>query len=184
MKVRVVVSVAWSTSLVLTLGCERSPAPDPGSPGSARAAQSSACAPERALGALDTRTPVPLLPQMASHQRESMRDHLLAVQQVIAGVTVADFEGAERAAARLGSSEQMTRMCRHLGAGADGFTERALDFHRTADAIVEAARNRDAVGVLSSLDATLQRCTACHARFRQLVVDERAFAELTGKHEK
>ncbi|MCI0536609.1 MAG: hypothetical protein L0Z50_15425 [Verrucomicrobiales bacterium] len=40
---------------------------------------------------LDKRIPVPLLGRMAAHQRENMRDHLAAVQEIIAAVSAGDF---------------------------------------------------------------------------------------------
>ena len=51
---------------------------------------------------------------------------------------------APRAASRIGYSEEMGRMCSHMGMGAPGFTETALQFHRTADTIGTAAKQRDA----------------------------------------
>jgi hypothetical protein len=60
------------------------------------------------------------------------------------------------------------------------FTEQALKFHHTADTIAVAARRRDREGVLEALGTTLQRCTACHAAFRQRVVDQATWTALTG----
>jgi hypothetical protein len=128
---------------------------------------------------LDTRTPVPLLPMMANHQKQNMRDHLLAVQEIVAGAAVGDFAAVERASARIGYSEQMGRMCTHMGAGAPGFTERALEFHHTADGIAAAAREQDQPKVLQALGATLARCTGCHAEYKQRVVDEATWKRLS-----
>jgi cytochrome c556 len=129
---------------------------------------------------MDTRVDVPLLPMMAQHQKQNMRDHLAAVQQIVAAIAANDFDGIARAAATIGYSEQMGRMCNHMGAGAPGFTEQALRFHHTADRISEAARARDTAGVLSALDATLATCTGCHAVFKQRVVDEATWTSLVG----
>ncbi len=131
------------------------------------------------LDQMDTRSPVPLLPRMAAHQKESMRDHLLAVQEIAAALAVDDFPGVEKAVSRIGSSEEMGRMCSHMGRGAPGFTEQALGFHLAADRIAEAARKRDRARVLTELTATLQTCTACHAVWKQQVVDEAAWKKLT-----
>lgn len=121
---------------------------------------------------MDRRKPVPLTPMMASHQLENMRDHLLATQEIVAASARDDFSGVERAAQRIAYSEHMGRMCEHMGAGAPGFTELALEFHRAADGIVEAARRKDRAGVLSALGATLAVCTSCHGAYRQRVVGE------------
>lgn len=128
--------------------------------------------PWSALSAMDSRRPVPLLPMMANHQKENMRDHLLAVQEIVAALATEDFAAVERAAGRIGYSEHMGQMCTHMGAGAPGFTDQALGFHRTADRIGAAARDRDRGRVLTELGATLQTCTSCHAAWRQEVVDE------------
>lgn len=159
---------------LLSIGaCTRAPTPAPTT--DAPAAPSAA----ETLDGMDRRTPVPLLPMMALHQKENMRDHLLAVQEIVAALATDDFPGVERAAARIGFSEEMGQMCTHMGAGAPGFTEQALNFHRTADRIGEAARNRDRVRVLSELGATLQTCTSCHETWKQQVVDEPTWQRLT-----
>jgi hypothetical protein len=129
--------------------------------------------------ALDSRTPVPLLPMMAEHQKENMRDHLIAVQEIVGALAAEDFVGVERSARRMGFSEQMGKMCSHMGRGAAGFTEQALGFHHAADRIGAAALQGDRVGVLRELGTTLQACTGCHARFKQQVVDEASWQRLT-----
>ena len=144
-------------------GCQR-PAATATAPGPPSAAA--------LLDSMDTRVPVPLLPMMANHQKQSMRDHLHAVQEIVGAVGAGNFDAISRAAATIGYSEQMGQMCNHMGAGAPGFTEQALGFHHTADRISEAARKRDMPGVLSALADTLATCTGCHATFKQHIVDE------------
>ena len=143
--------------LTLLVACAReaprAPAPDP-------------------LAQLDTRSAVPLLPMMANHQKQNMRDHLVAVQEIVAAAAVDDYDAVVRAVGRIGFSEQMGQMCTHMGTGAPGFAEQAVEFHHTADRIAAAARERDRAGVLRHLDATLQACTTCHAQWKQQVVDE------------
>ena len=146
------------------------PAPTP--------AQTSAAA---MLDVMDTRVPVPLLPMMANHQKQNMRDQLQAVQAIVGAVGAADFDAIARAAATIGYSEQMGRMCSHMGAGAPGFTEQALRFHHTADKISAAARDRDMPGVLGALGDTLATCTGCHATFKQKLVDATTWASLAGQ---
>jgi len=134
---------------------------------------------QEALDRMDDREPVPLLPMMALHQKENMRDHLVAVQEIVAALATDDFAGVEKAAGRIGFSDRMAQMCTHMGAGAPGFTDHALGFHRTADRIVEAARERDRARVLTELGATLATCTSCHAKWKQKVVDEGEWRQLT-----
>ena len=137
------------------------------------------CEAHASLDEMDTRVPVPLLPMMANHQKQNMRDHLLAVQEIILASGRDDFAGIEKAATRIGYSAEMGQMCTHMGAGAKGFTEQALAFHHTADSIAVAARQHDRTAVMSALGTTLQACTACHETFRQRVVDQATWTSLT-----
>lgn len=135
------------------------------------------------LQALDPRTPVPLLPQMAWHQKQNMQDHLLVVQEVLAAVVRDDFEGAAKAAARMGLSDSMQQQCEHMGQGAPGFTERAIAFHKQADLVVSAARAGDRAGVLRELSSTITHCTSCHASFKQEVVSPAEWSARVGSDE-
>jgi hypothetical protein len=128
---------------------------------------------------MDPRTPVPLLPMMANHQKQNMRDHLLVVQEIVAAVGAKDFDAVLTSVNRIGYTEQMGQMCEHMGAGAPGFTELALKFHRTADTIGEAAKKHDASAVLTALSETLAVCTSCHQTFKQQVVDDAGWSALT-----
>lgn len=128
---------------------------------------------------MDDRTALPLLPMMANHQKQNMRDHLVAVQEIVAAVGAKDFDSVRGSASRIGFSERMGTMCEHMGAGATGFTELALEFHHTADKIGDAAKAHDSAGVLRALSDTLAVCTTCHQTYRQQVVDDSAWRELT-----
>ncbi|MDF3067799.1 MAG: hypothetical protein K0R38_3400 [Polyangiaceae bacterium] len=172
--------------LLLLLGCRSKPeaVPEASAPvrqaAVAETAAASTSDAQAALDRMDARTPVPLLPMMAHHQKQSMRDHLVAVQQIIAAVASKDFAAVEKAASRIGFSESMGRTCSHMGAGAPGFTETALQFHHGADKIGEAARKRDTEAILTSLGQTLSQCTGCHAQYKQHVVDESEWSAAAG----
>lgn len=129
---------------------------------------------------LDTRTPVPLTEMMATHQKEEMRDHLRAVQEITTALVKDDFDAIAASAARIGWSDKQAMMCKHMGAGAPGFTEVGEHFHHTADGIVEAAKHRDHDGVATALGATLQTCVGCHDTYRQDIVSADAFAKFGG----
>jgi hypothetical protein len=118
---------------------------------------------------------------MAWHQKQNMQQHLEAIQGIVDGLAQEDWEAIGLASAPIESSPQMQQMCEHMGAGAEGFTELALDFHHRADAIGEAARARDAQAVLRATSNTLQACTGCHAKFRQEVVDPETWMARTGQ---
>jgi cytochrome c556 len=126
----------------------------------------------------DARQPLPLTAMMAAHQKQNMREHLAAVQAIVAAIARDDLEGVAKAAAALGYSQAMGQMCEHMGAAAPGFTPMALDFHHTADTIGDAARRGDRAAVLTALGGTLQTCVACHAAYRQEIVDEETWQRL------
>lgn len=129
--------------------------------------------------AADTRQPLPLPAMMADHQKQNMREHLAAVQAIIAAIGRDDMDAVAKAAARIGYSEAMGQMCGHMGAATPGFTAMALNFHHTADIIGDTARRGDRAGVISALDRTLQTCVSCHATYRQEIVDEETWKKLT-----
>lgn len=107
---------------------------------------------------------------LAWHQKQNMMQHLVAIQRITDGLAREDWAEVASASALIESSPQMQKMCEHMDAGVEGFTEIALDFHRRADAIGESARAHDRVGALRATSNTLQSCTSCHAAFRQEVV--------------
>jgi hypothetical protein len=130
-------------------------------------------------GDLDARTSLPLTAMMAAHQKANMRDHLAAVQDIVAALAADDMPVLAKAARRMGYSEGMAQMCRHMGAGAPRFTDLALSFHRTADAIAAAADRGDRQAATAALAATLNTCVGCHAAYKQEVVDEATWQRLT-----
>jgi Cytochrome C' len=128
---------------------------------------------------LDTRTPLPLTAMMAAHQKQNMRDHLAAIQEIVGALAADDLSAVAKAARRIGYSDAMAQMCQHMGAAAPGFTDMALAFHRTADTIADAAQRGDRQATTAALAATLRTCVGCHASYRQQVVDETTWQRLT-----
>jgi hypothetical protein len=140
----------------------------------------SRCAPLEELAAMDPRQPVPLQPMMAWHQKQNMMEHLSAIQRIIGAAASEDWEGVAAASALIESSPRMQRMCQHMGAGAEGFTELALDFHERADEIGIAAQAEDKTAILEATSNTLKACTSCHSSYRQEVVNAATWQERTG----
>jgi hypothetical protein len=169
---------AWWRFLPLALVACTSGSPAAGASLGSAALPSPASAPPTTgaavaeLDDMDPRRPLPLRPMMALHQKDNMRDHLAAVQEIVAALASGDFTGVERGAARIGPSSQMSQTCDHMGAAAPGFVTQALAFHEVAGQIIDAAKAQDQGRVLSALGATLQACTGCHATWKQQVVDD------------
>ena len=175
-----------SFAVVALVACSREDATPPWSHAPAAAAPaptgaSSAAMPaQAAYDLLDQRTPIPLLPMMANRQKANMRDHLVAVQEIMAALAKDDLAAVATAAGKMGFSDQMGQMCQHMGMAAPGFTDQALGFHRQADKVAVAARAGDKAAVVTELNTTLTTCTGCHARWKQQVVDEATWTRLTG----
>jgi hypothetical protein len=146
----------------------------------AREAPASGCAPHEQLAKMDPRRPVPLQPMMAWHQKQNMMEHLVAIQRITDALSRDDWDGVAEAGKLIESSPRMQQMCQHMGSGAEGFTELALDFHRRADAIGVAAKAHDVKAVLQAMSTTLEACTSCHASYRQDVVDAATWEARTG----
>ena len=144
---------------------------------SALAAETALTSPRLPAGE-DPRLPLPLLPRMAQHQLEKMRDHLATIQEIMDALSQSDFVAVARASARIGYNEQMEQMCERMGVGAPGFNEMGLAFHRTADTIDAAARQKDTAATLKAVAATLHTCVACHSAYRQQIVDEAAWEKI------
>ena len=166
-----------ASTLAVVSGCPRETPPAPATTSTTATPITSPAT--ETLARMDTRVPVPLLPMMANHQKQNMRDHLLVVQEIVIALAIDEYPAIKRAAGRIGFSEQMGQMCTHMGAGAPRFTEQLLNFHHSADRIGAAAHDRDRTRVLNELGATLQTCTSCHAAWKQQVVDEPTWQSLT-----
>ena len=121
----------------------------------------------------DTRIPVPLTEAMALHQKQNMRSYLLGVQHIVQGLQEDDYALISKSAREIGDADAKAPMCRHMGAGAPGFADQAIAFHRSADRIGAAADQRDKQAVLMQLHATLNLCTSCHETYRQQIIPSR-----------
>ena len=177
MTLRTSMSSPALTIALLLSGCGDAPSAEPPA---AVAAQPVSTSPVDALNAMDTRTPVPLQPMMAWHQKQNMQEHLVAIQRITAALSREDWEEVSSATSMIALSPQMQMQCEHMGAGADGFTEAALDFHHRADAIAQAAKDEDVAAALAATAHTLEACTSCHATYRQDVVDASTWEARTG----
>ena len=175
-------AIVMGVQLLFIAGCQdEKPTPEPREAQLQPMAVNTACQPIDELSSMDNRKPVPLQPMMAWHQKQNMMEHLVAIQRITAALASEDWDEVARASALIETSPQMQQMCRHMGAGAEGFTDKALDFHHRADAIGVAALNHDHGAVLTATANTLAACTDCHATFRQEVVDVTTWQARTGQ---
>lgn len=124
------------------------------------------------LARLDARAPDLLTPAMAWQQKQRMMAFLTAVQQIVDGTAADEWDAVVRASAVLGTSPDARPTCGHPPPELDAIGAMALEFRCRADGIGASARARDRAGVLRAMGSTLAACNACHAAFRQHVVDE------------
>lgn len=169
-----------ATSEANSVPTQPEPATSPAPNAQPESAPAVDCAPSVELAAMDGRTPVPLQPMMAWHQKQNMMEHLVAIQRITGALASDDWDAVSKASKTIESSPQMQQMCQHMGAGAEGFTELALEFHKRADAIGVAAKAKDKNAALKATSHTLEACTSCHATFRQEVVDAATWESRTG----
>ena len=113
----------------------------------------------------DTRLPIRVPPMMKSHMLWKMRDHLAAVNESIRLMSLGDFEAASRVIHdRLGTSEEMTRMCGMFGN--EAYRDMGLAMHASADALAVDIRSKDMMKIMNALSRTMERCVTCHNTFR------------------
>jgi cytochrome c556 len=168
---RLILGIVAGLALILTIAASTARSQNPSAPSapmSHHAAQS------------DQRRPLRLTAMMAAHQKRNMREHLVAVQEIVAALGINDWPRVEAAARKIGYNQQMGRMCNMMGAATPGFTPMALNFHHSADRIADAAKRHDRQAALRALGDTLTTCTGCHATFRQEVVDQQIWQRLVG----
>jgi len=127
---------------------------------------------------METRQPLYLTPMMATHQKENMRAHLVAVQRIIAALQDQNYVAVNDSAKEMGFSAQTEKMCTMMGAATPGFSNLAIKFHHTADEIGMAARRHDEQAILTALGKTLVICTTCHSTYTQKVVSAEEWHEL------
>jgi len=113
----------------------------------------------------DTRRVLDVPDAMKEHQKQNMREHLRAVQQVTAMMARGQWdEAAAVAHGQLGLTEEMRRMCSMFG---PEFMAMGLAFHESGDRLGEALKTKDRVKAETAMAGMLEKCVACHDTFKQ-----------------
>lgn len=114
----------------------------------------------------DPRTSLNLPAPMRRHQLAMMREHLKAVNDIIAYMAEGKFNDASQIAHdKLGLTQEMKKMCKMFGN--DDFRKIGLAFHKSADALGDTLAKGDLRQSLRALHSTMNYCIQCHAAFRQ-----------------
>jgi cytochrome c556 len=123
------------------------------------AALAQAPSPERAV--------VPLEPAEREFVLREMRDFLVMLEQLSAGLARGDFDAVAAAAAPLGTRGDKGRMPPAIAAKLPpGFRAMARSAHEQIDAIAADAARRDLQHSLGQAGRLLATCNACHAIYR------------------
>lgn len=129
-------------------------------------------------------------PEMRAHTLANMRDHLLALSEILSAMAEARYGSAARTAAtRLGIDSPSAEGCKAEGAAdaaqastpgsmdlrmaqfmPEGMRRMGLDMHRSATAFAAAATAAETTGnptpALAALSRVTQQCAGCHAAYR------------------
>src|SRR6476660_9222492 len=120
----------------------------------------------------DARLLVKFPEPMRLHTITSMRDHLLALQEIDLALSKSDFDTASRIAEqRLGMSSLELHGASHIAPYMpQGMQDIGTQMHRSASRFAveahSASVNNDLRPALAALGAVMQQCVACHAAYR------------------
>jgi hypothetical protein len=137
---------------------------------SAQTQQHDMAAPGAASG--DARQLVKFPEPMRLHTITSMRDHLLALQEIDVALSKNDFDTASRIAEeRLGMSSLELHGAAHIAPYMpQGMQDIGTAMHHAASQFAIEAQNasvsNDVRPALAALGTVMQQCVACHATYR------------------
>lgn len=136
----------------------------------AQAQQHDMATPGAASG--DARQLVKFPEPMRLHTITSMRDHLLALQEIDVALSKSDFDSAARIAEqRLGMSSLGLHGAHDIAPYMpQGMQDIGTQMHRSASRFAVEAQNasvgNDVRPALAALGTVIQQCVACHAAYR------------------
>lgn len=121
-----------------------------------------------AIAEEDKRQFVEMPEMMQKHQLKNMRDHLMAINEILMSMGQGELDkAADIAEARLGMSSLSTHGASHMAMvipkemGAIG-----TSMHRAASRFALKAQEGDALPAYKALQEVTAACVACHAGYR------------------
>lgn len=116
----------------------------------------------------DSRQLVELPKMMQQHMMSNMRDHLVAINEIL--VTMANDEldeSAEIAEARIGMSSLKSHGASHMAKFMpEGMQQIGTNMHRAASRFALRAQEGDVLPAYSALAEVTSACVACHSSYR------------------
>ena len=116
----------------------------------------------------DTRVLVELPEMMQKHMLSNMRDHLAAINEILAYLGNGELEKAsETAEYRLGMSSLQSHGASHMAKFMpEGMRRAGTAMHKAASRFALKAQEGDALPAYKALTEITSACVACHSRYR------------------
>lgn len=120
------------------------------------------------IAAEDTRQWVELPKMMQQHMMTNMRDHLVAINEVLINMANGELEkAAEVAEFRLGMSSLESHRASHMAKFMPtGMRQAGMSMHRAASRFALIAEEGDSLPAYKALSRVTSACVACHSGYR------------------
>lgn len=127
-----------------------------------------AVVPPSAGAAEDAREKVDFPEMMKQHQLSNMRDHLAALNEILALLAKSELDkAADIAEHRLGMTSLVSHNASHMAPFMPkGMQAIGTEMHHAASRFAMAAHEGDLPRSLESLSKVTQQCVACHSTYR------------------
>jgi cytochrome c556 len=116
----------------------------------------------------DKRERVDLPEMMKKHMLSNMRDHLVAIDQILSSMAAGNLdEAAQIAETRLGMSSLDSHGAAHMAKRMpEGMRKAGTDMHRAASQFALRAQEGEAGPAYEALTRVTGACVACHSAYR------------------
>lgn len=120
------------------------------------------------LSRKDTRAPLGITPAAAAGLQLTMREHLEAIRDIVAGLGRQDFEWAAKVAHdELGFPKHHEAMKRETGGTfPPKYHEIAMAHHQEAEDLAKVIPSKDLKTILPQLEKTIGACISCHQAYK------------------
>lgn len=116
----------------------------------------------------DRRRLVKLPEMMQRHMMSNMRDHLAAINEILANMASGNLDkAAEIAESRLGMSSLESHGASHMaGFMPEGMRQAGASMHKAASRFAVRAQEGEALPAYKALSEVTSACVACHSGYR------------------
>jgi cytochrome c556 len=127
-----------------------------------------ACAYSVSIAGDDARRLVQLPEMMQQHMMSNMRDHLVAINEILINMANGDFEeAAEIAEYRLGMSSLESHGASHMAKFMpEGMRQVGTAMHKAASRFALKAQEEEVLPAYNALSEVTSACVACHSDYR------------------